>query len=141
MPDNNSSLLKEFKDFVLRGNVLDLAIAVVIGIAFKAVIDSLVTDIITPVVSIPGKTNFSDLHVTIRHSVFLYGAFLNAVIAFVIEAAAVFLLIVKPMNVLINRRRSGQEQEVGAKQCQECLSEIPAAARRCAYCTSAQVAS
>ena len=140
MSDDKQGLLQDFKAFILRDNVLDLAIAVVIGLAFKAVIDALVKDLITPIVSIPGKTNFSDLHFGIRHSVFLYGDFLNTVVSFVIEAAAVFFLVVKPMDTFLTRLGMRKDPDTPTKECPECLTAIPAAARRCSACASPQAA-
>lgn len=129
-------MLKDFKAFILRGNVVDLAIGVVIGLAFGAVVTSFVGNLLTPLVSIPGKANFSDLSFTVNHSVFSYGKFLNSLVSFLIIAAAVFFFVVKPVNALAARRRRGEEAEEGTRDCPECLSEIPAQARRCAYCTS-----
>jgi large conductance mechanosensitive channel len=129
-------MLKDFKAFVLRGNVVDLAVGVVIGIAFGAVVTALVKDLITPLVSIPGKANFSNLHVTVDGSTFLYGDFINALVSFVIIAAAVFFLVVRPINALAARRRAGQETPPDTRDCPECLSEIPTAATRCMYCTA-----
>jgi large conductance mechanosensitive channel len=130
------SVLKDFKAFILRGNVVDLAVGIVIGAAFGTVVSSFVKNLLTPLVSIPGKHNFSDLSFTVHNSVFLYGTFLNDVISFVIIALAVFFFVVRPINALVNRRRKGEEAEPGTRDCPQCLSEIPAAARRCAYCTS-----
>ncbi len=127
--------MKDFKAFVVRGNVVDLAIAVVIGAAFGMVVNALVKDILTPIVAIPGKTNFSELHFTIRHSVFLYGDFINAVISFLSIAAVVFYLVVKPLNVLAERRARGADPETTVKDCPHCLSTIPLGASVCAYCT------
>jgi len=129
-------MVKEFKAFVLRGNVVDLAVAVVIGAAFGAVVTSFVTNLLTPLIAIPGKYSFDNLTFTIRHSVFHYGKFLDALIAFVLMAAAVFFFVVKPINALAARRRKGEEAEEGTRDCPECLSEIPALARRCAHCTT-----
>jgi large conductance mechanosensitive channel len=129
-------VLKDFKTFLLRGNVVDLAIAVVIGAAFGAVVTAFVRDIITPIISIPGKTNFSALHFTIRHSVFAYGDFLNFLVSFVSIAAAVFFFVVKPINALMARRKTEPEVESTVRDCPECLSSIPAAATRCAFCTA-----
>ena len=129
-------MLKEFKDFLLRGNVVDLAVAVVIGAAFGAVVTALVADLITPIISIPGKATFGDLDFHIRESRFAYGHFLNTVITFVSIAGAVFFFVVKPVNALMARRKT--EPEVGStvRDCPECLSSIPVAARRCAFCTT-----
>lgn len=128
--------MKEFKTFILRGNVVDLAVGIVIGAAFGAVVTALVKDLITPLVSIPGKVNFANLHVTVHHSVFLYGDFLNELVAFVLIAAAVFFFVVKPVNKLVSRRKTDVDVPASTKTCPECLSSIPAEATRCAFCTS-----
>jgi large conductance mechanosensitive channel len=130
------AVIKDFKEFILRGNVVDLAVGIVIGAAFGAVVSSFVKNLLTPLVSIPGKTDFRNLTATVRHSTFLYGTFLNDLISFVVIAAAVFFFVVKPINVLMARRRRGQEPDPGTRECPECLSEIPALARRCAHCTA-----
>ena len=131
-------MLKGFRDFVLRGNVVDLAVAVVIGVAFGALVTSFVTNVVTPIISIPGTADFSDWNVTISGSTIEFGLFLNALIAFLLTAAAIYFLVVKPVAKLMERRKT--EPDVGSetKQCTECLSNIPAAAKRCAFCTSAQ---
>jgi large conductance mechanosensitive channel len=132
-------MLKEFRQFVTRGNVVDLAVAVVIGVAFGAVVTALVADLITPLVAaIFGKPSFANLSFEINQSTFLYGAFINAVLSFLVVAAAIFFLVVKPLNVLA-ARRAAREPDAPAttRECPECLSEIPIAAHRCAYCTSA----
>jgi large conductance mechanosensitive channel len=131
-------MLKGFKEFVLRGNVLDLAIAVVIGAAFSAVVTALVKDLITPLIgAIVGKPDFSGWIVTVNGSDFLIGDFLNAVIAFILMGGAVYVFVVAPMNALIARRRRGEAPiDPTTKKCPECLSEVPIAARRCAFCTS-----
>ena len=130
-------MLKEFKAFVLKGNVVDLAVAVVIGTAFGRVVDSFVKNLLTPLITIPGETNFGSLRFTIRESVFPYGALLNELTSFALVAAAVFFFAVKPMNVLIARRNRGEaEGEPATRDCPECLSAIPIAASRCAYCTT-----
>ena len=131
-------MLKDFKAFVLKGNVVDLAVAVVIGAAFGKVVDALVKDLLTPLIAIPGKSDFAKLHFTVRHSTFLYGAFINEVVAFVLIAAAVFFFVVKPMNVLIARRNRGEtaDADPSTRDCPFCLSAIPTAAKRCAHCTS-----
>jgi large conductance mechanosensitive channel len=128
--------VKDFKAFVLRGNVVDLAIAVVIGAAFGALVTAFVKDLITPILAIPGKTDFSDLKFTIRESDFLYGDFLNAVIAFVSIAAAVFFFVVRPVNALMARRKTEPEVMSTTRDCPYCLSSIPIAASRCAFCTA-----
>jgi len=131
-------MLNEFRQFVTRGNVVDLAVAVVIGVAFGAVVTALVTDLITPLVAaIFGKPSFASLSFDINESRFLYGAFFNAVLSFLVVAAAIFFLVVKPLNVLAARRaRREPEAAPTTRECPECLSEIPIAAHRCAYCTS-----
>ncbi len=130
-------IIKEFRAFILRGNVVDLAVAVVIGAAFTAVVNALVRDIITPVIAaIFGKPDFGDLAFTINGSRFAYGDFLNAVITFVLIAAAVFFLVVKPVNYLMARLRTEPDIESPTHGCPECLSQIPVAATRCAFCTT-----
>jgi large conductance mechanosensitive channel len=131
-------MLKGFKEFVLRGNVLDLAIAVVIGAAFSALVTALVKDLITPLIgAIVGKPDFSAWVVTVNGSDFLIGDFLNAVIAFFLMAAAVYFFVVAPMNAWVARRKRGEAPvDPTTKKCPECLSEVPIAARRCAFCTS-----
>lgn len=129
-------MLKDFKSFILRGSVVDLAVGIVIGAAFGTVVSSFVKNLLTPLVTIPGKVNFSSLHVTVRHSVFNYGQFLNDVISFVIIAAAVFFFVVRPVNALMSRRRTDVEVESPTRDCPECLSSIPVGARRCAFCTA-----
>jgi large conductance mechanosensitive channel len=131
-------MFKEFKAFVLKGNVVDLAVAVVIGGAFGKVVSALVKDLLTPLIGIPGTKDFSALHFTVRHSKFLYGAFINELVSFVLIAFAVFFFVVKPMNVLIARRNRGETDDAtpSTRDCPFCLSAIPIAARRCAHCTS-----
>ena len=133
------SMVRGFKDFILRGNVVDLAVAVVIGVAFGAVVTALVKDLITPIISlIFGNHDFSSLTFTINGSVFRYGDFLNALIAFVCIAAAVYFFVVVPVNAMLERRRRGQDDDSDTHPCTECLSEIPREARRCAFCGSPQ---
>jgi large conductance mechanosensitive channel len=135
------SLLKEFRTFVLRGNLVDVAVGIVIGIAFAALVSAFVTDLITPIIAaIAGKHDFSSLSFTIHKSRFLYGDFINAVIAFLSIAAAVFFFVVKPVNTLMERRRTGRDVESETRPCDECLSEIPRGARKCAFCASPQSA-
>jgi large conductance mechanosensitive channel len=129
-------VLKDFKSFLLRGNVVDLAVAVVIGAAFGAVVTALVKDLLTPLIAIPGKTDFSSLHFTINKSTFHYGDFINVLISFVSIAAAVFFFVVKPVNALMARRKTETDVESMTRECPECLSSIPARARRCAFCTA-----
>ncbi len=128
------SLLTDFKKFLFRGNVVDLAVAVVIGTAFTVVVNRLVADLLTPVIAlIFGKHDFSQLTFTINHSVFHYGDFLNALITFLSVAAAMFFLVVTPINRLFARRA---QEDPETKECPECASAIPAQARRCPLCTS-----
>ena len=128
-------MLAEFKQFLFRGNIVDLAVAFVMGVAFVAVVNSLVADLLTPVIAaIAGKHDFSALTFAINGSEFRYGSFINAVITFVSVAAVVFFAIVKPVSVLNARRPA--EGEPTVRECPECLSTIPAAARRCAHCTT-----
>jgi len=129
-------MLKDFKAFILRGNVLDLAVGVVIGVAFGAVVTGFVADILTPLITIPGKVNFASLAFTVHHSRFAYGAFLNLVISFLAVAGAVFFFVVRPVNSLMARRASGTEPDADTRECPECLSVIPSAAHRCAFCTA-----
>lgn len=129
-------MLKEFKAFLLRGNVVDLAVAVVIGAAFGTVVKSFVENLLTPLIAIPGTSDFGDLHFTISGSTFDYGTFLNDVVSFVLISAAVFFLVVKPINVLMARRRTEPDVESETRDCPECLSSIPRQAHRCAFCTA-----
>jgi large conductance mechanosensitive channel len=130
-------LLEDFKEFLLRGNLVDMAVGIVIGVAFGALVTALVEDLITPIIAaIAGKPDFSSLSFTINGSHFLYGAFVNALVAFVSIAAAVFFFVVKPVNALMARRRAEPPADDTVRQCPECLSEIPRAARRCAFCTA-----
>jgi large conductance mechanosensitive channel len=132
-------MLKGFKEFVLRGNILDLAVAFVIGVAFAAVINSLVKDIIMPIIAaIVGKPDFSGLTFTVNNSVFFYGSFINAVVAFLLVAAAIYFVVVMPLNKLAERRAKGADPTT--KTCPECLSEIPHGAHKCAFCGSEQTA-
>jgi large conductance mechanosensitive channel len=130
-------LIREFKQFLLRGNVVDLAVAVVIGAAFGAVVTALVADLITPLIAaIFGEQDFSALTFTLNDSIFKYGAFLNALIAFIMIAAVVFFLIVRPINSLIARSRKQPPADPTTRKCPECLSEIPIEAHRCKFCSS-----
>ncbi len=129
--------IDEFKAFILRGNVVDLAIAVVIGAAFGGIVSALVKDIITPIIAaIVGKPDFSAIHFTINHSTFLIGDFINAVVSFVLIAAAVFFFVLKPLNLLIARSKKEPPPDPTMRNCPECLSMIPSPAKRCMYCTA-----
>jgi large conductance mechanosensitive channel len=132
------SMLKEFRQFILRGNLVDLAVAVVIGAAFTAVVNAMVKDLVTPVIAaIGGKPDFGNLAFTINDSRFAYGDFINALLTFLIVAAVVFFLVVKPVNALLERFRPEPKVDQETRECPECLSDIPIGARRCAFCTSA----
>ena len=130
-------MAKEFKAFLLRGNVVDLAVGIVIGAAFGAVVTALVADLITPIIAaIIGKPDFSALTFSINGSKFLYGSFINALVAFISIAAAVFFFVVKPVNALMARRKTQPDVESETVPCPECLSDIPRQARKCAFCGS-----
>jgi len=129
--------MKDFKEFLLRGNLVELAVAVVLGVAFAALVDSFVEDLVTPLIAaLGGKQDFSALTFTINDSVFRYGAFVNALLSFLIIAAVVYFFVVKPVNALMARRKSGGPLDESTRECPECLSSVPAAARRCAFCTA-----
>jgi large conductance mechanosensitive channel len=131
--------MKGFKAFVLRGNVVDLAIGVVIGIAFGTVITAFVKDLVTPLIAaLFGKPDFSSLSFTINNSKFLYGDFINAVLAFVIIGAVLYFFVVVPYTGLVARSHKEPPADPTTKKCTECLSEIPIDARRCAFCSSPQ---
>ena len=131
-------MLKDFKKFILRGNAVDLAIAVVVGAAFGAIVTALVKDMITPIIgAIGGKPDFSGLSFTINHSKFLYGDFINAIVSFLLIASAVFFFVIQPINkfqALVNKRKTPEDPT--DRKCPECLSSIPKAASRCMYCTA-----
>jgi large conductance mechanosensitive channel len=130
-------MLKEFREFILRGNLVDLAVAVVIGTAFGAVVTALVKNLITPLIAaIGGQPDFSDLTFTINDSRFFYGQFINALIAFLIIAAVVFFFVIKPVNVLMARFQPAPAVDVKTRPCPECVSDIPIVATRCAFCTT-----
>ncbi len=130
-------LLNDFKAFLLRGNVVDLAVAVVIGAAFGAVITALVQDFLTPLIAaIGGQQDFSALKFTIHNSTFLYGDFINKVLTFLLIAAAIFFVVIVPLNAYLARSRREPPPDPTIRKCPECLSDIPAAAHRCAFCTA-----
>ena len=130
-------MLKGFKQFVLRGNVVDLAVGVVIGAAFGSVVNALVKDILTPFIGAIAKIpNFSNLSFSINGSTFMYGEFLNALISFLIISTTVYYLVVLPINFLISKTRHEQPADPTTKKCPECLSEIPLDAKKCAFCTT-----
>ncbi len=129
--------MKDFKAFLLRGNLVDMAVGIVIGIAFGAVVAAFVADVITPLIAaIFGKPSFSDLSFTINGSHFAYGLFLNALLSFVLVAIVLFFLVIKPVNALVARSRTERPADPTTRNCPQCLSEIPIAASRCAFCTS-----
>ncbi|MDQ1710718.1 MAG: large conductance mechanosensitive channel [Frankiaceae bacterium] len=130
-------MLRDFKQFVLRGNLVEIAVAFVMGLAFKDVVDRFV-DLVTNLVAIPGRTEFGAWRFTVGGGVFRYGALLSAVLNFVIVAAVLFFFVVRPVNAFVARRRSGPEVDAPTKACRECLSSIPAAATRCAFCAVVQ---
>lgn len=129
-------MLDGFKKFIMRGNVIDLAVAVVIGAAFTQVVNAVVDGLINPLLAaIVGKPNFDDLTITIRDSAIMYGTVITAVINFLLVAAAIYFIIVKPMNIVMERMEAGKgTPDPNTKQCPECLSEIPIAATRCSHC-------
>ena len=130
-------MLKGFKQFLLRGNVIDLAVAVVIGGAFGKIVTALVEDLINPIIAaLVGKPDFSQILFTVNGSKFKIGDFLNALVAFVLISAAVYFFVVVPVNALLARSRRGEAPpDPTTKKCPECLSDVPIAARRCAFCT------
>lgn len=127
--------IKQFKQFLLRGNVVDLAVGVVIGAAFGSIVTALVSDILTPLVAAIFKApDFSNLSFVINGSKFMYGHFINALISFLLVAFSIFFFVVKPMNLLISRSRKEPPTDPTTKKCLECLSEIPIEAKRCSHC-------
>lgn len=130
-------MLKEFKAFILRGNVIDLAVAVVIGAAFSRIITAMVEGLITPLLAIPGdEPSLSRYTLGISGAEFLYGNVLQEILNFIIIAAAVFFLIVRPVNILMARRKTEPDVESVTRDCPYCLSSIPIGATRCAFCTA-----
>lgn len=133
----SAPLLDEFKAFLLRGNVIDLAVAVVLGAAFGAVVTALVENFITPLIAaIGGQPDFSSIGFHINGAFFGVGNFLNALISFIIVAAVIFFFVVKPMNMLIARSRSEPSADPTTKHCPYCINEVPVEATRCGFCTS-----
>lgn len=134
-------MFKGFKQFILRGNVIDMAVGVVIGAAFATVVASFVKDLLTPLIAaIVGKPDFSAFYFEINGSRFLYGEFANALIAFLLVAGAVYYFVVTPVNALMQRYHKEPPADPTTRKCPECLSEIPLAARRCSHCTTPVVA-
>ena len=131
------SALSEFKEFISKGNVIDIAVGIVIGLAFTAVVTALVNDLITPLIGVPGHLDFSSFHVTINKSQFLVGTFVNALLSFVIIALVVFFLVVRPVAQMNARAKARQPVAVPTtRECPECLSQIPMKAKRCSFCTA-----
>ena len=131
--------MKGFKTFLLRGNVVDLAVGVVIGVAFGVVITAFVKDLVTPLIAaIGGQPDFSQMSFTINHSKFLYGDFINAILAFLIVAAVIYFFVVMPYTAMVSRARKEPPADPTTKKCPECLSEIPIGAKRCAFCGQPQ---
>jgi len=131
-------MLSGFKQFIMRGNVLDLAVAVVMGGAFGAVVTALVKDLVTPLIAaMVGKPDFSAIQFEVNKSKFLIGDFINAIVSFLLIAAAIYFFVVVPVNALMARMRRGEAPpDPTTKKCPECLSEIPIGARKCAFCAS-----
>jgi large conductance mechanosensitive channel len=130
-------MLKGFYAFIMRGNVVDLAVAVVIGAAFGTVVSALVKDLITPLIAaVFGKPNFASLGFTIHHSHFPIGDLVNAIVSFLLVAAAVYFLIIAPMNAVTARFKKPDDAPPAMKECPECLSDILAGAHRCKFCTA-----
>lgn len=136
-------MLKEFKQFLLRGNVVDLAVGVVVGAAFGTIVNSLVTGLITPFIAAIAKTpDFSGMYFTINDSKFMYGQFINSLISFVLVASSIFFFVVKPMNKLMSLAKKDEKPaEPTTKKCAECISEIPIQAKRCSYCAQVVIVS
>lgn len=131
------NVAQEFKEFILRGNVIDLAVAVVIGAAFAAVVNAAVIDLITPIIAaIGGQPNFADITFTINTSEFLIGDFINQVVSFLIIATVIFFLVVKPLNAVMERANRQPTPDPTTTKCPACLSEVTIGATRCAFCTS-----
>jgi large conductance mechanosensitive channel len=130
------SITKEFTDFIAKGDVIDLAVAVVIGVAFNAVVTAFVSDIITPLIGVAGKVNFASITYTINGSTFLLGSFLNALISFMTIALVIFLFVVKPISKMNAMHKAEPAAAPQTKECKYCLSTIPKDATRCAFCTS-----
>jgi large conductance mechanosensitive channel len=129
--------MNDFKQFLLRGNVVDLAVGVVMGAAFGAVVTALVKDLITPLIAaIAGKPDFSAIHFTVNGSTFALGDFINAVVSFVLIGTAVFVFVVKPVNYLVSRSHRDPPPDPTTMKCPQCLSDISVGAKRCAFCTS-----
>ncbi|HEV2166940.1 MAG TPA: large conductance mechanosensitive channel protein MscL [Thermoplasmata archaeon] len=131
------STLQDFKTFITKGNVIEMAVGIVIGLAFTAVVTALVADLITPLIGVAGHYDFSSLRLTVGKSVFLFGAFLNALISFILIALTVFFAVVRPVAAMEARAKAKRGvPSATTRECPECLSQIPLKAKRCSYCTS-----
>jgi len=130
-------MLKDFKNFILRGNVIDMAVGVAIGVAFGVLIASFTTNLLTPLIAIPGDAaSFAEKSFEISGSEFRYGAFIDDIVTFVITAAVIFFFVVRPINILMTRRKTEPDVESTTRDCPFCISSIPIAASRCAFCTA-----
>ncbi len=130
------AIIKEFREFILRGNVIDLGVGIVIGAAFTAVVTAFVKDIITPLLSIPGTTNFSDIYFQVGGARFLVGDFINALVSFLLIALVIFFFVVRPVNTLMRRFKPATPEPETTRECPYCVSKVPLKASRCAFCTS-----
>lgn len=136
-----SFMIKEFKQFLLRGNVVDLAVGVVVGASFGAVVTSIVSDILTPFIGAIAKVpDFSGLYFVLNDSKFMYGHFLNAIISFLLVTGSIFFFVVKPINIMISRSKKDIANNPTTKKCKECLSDIPLEAKRCSHCAQVCIA-
>jgi large conductance mechanosensitive channel len=132
-------MIQGFREFIMKGNVVDLAVAVVIGAAFGALITSFVANILTPLLGLLGVPDFSQVVTTLPSGATInWGLFINSLISFVLIALAIYVFVVSPMNAMERRRQRGAEETPSSKTCTECASEIPATARRCGFCTQPQ---
>jgi large conductance mechanosensitive channel len=130
-------MLKGFKDFIMKGNVVDMAVGVVIGVAFGGVVTALVKDLVTPIIGVFGGTpDFSGIFFTVNNSKFMVGDFINSLISFLIIAAVIYFVVVLPMNKIMEKMKSGKSVDPTEKACPECLSLIPIKAKRCKFCTA-----
>ena len=129
-------MIKGFREFVLRGNVIDLAVAVIVGTAFTAIVTSFVTNLVNPfIAAIVGKPDFSALTFSVNGGIIKYGEFLNSIIAFLLLAGVVYFLLVVPVNLLMEKYKKPVVPEITTKACPQCLSDVPLAATRCKFCT------
>lgn len=130
-------MLKGFKDFIMKGNVVDMAVGVVIGVAFGGVVTALVKDMVTPIIGmVGGVPDFSGIYFTVNNSKFMVGDFINSLISFLIIASVIYLAVVIPMNKMMEKMKSGKSVDPTEKACPECLSMIPIKAKRCKFCTA-----